>query len=101
MSEIQYNTEIKRGWRIILVDESGTDILHGYSRDKAEKHAKKIIDQYNAFEEGGIVEELKWACKKVLQYKKAAEEGRLNKDENAHEYWESVMSYAEAALTKS
>lgn len=37
------------------------------------------------------------ACKKVLQYKKWAEEGHTQ-DENAHEYWESVMSYVEAAI---
>ncbi len=67
MSEIQYNTETKRGWRIILIDENGTDILHGYARDKAEEHAKKVIHRWNAFEDGGIVDELRKACEGFMK----------------------------------
>lgn len=40
------------------------------------------------------------ACEKMQQYKIAAEKGRLN-DEDAHEYWESVMSFVEAAIAKA
>lgn len=37
------------------------------------------------------------ACKKVQQYNKAAQENRLNPDD-AHEYWDSVMSYVDLAV---
>ena len=46
------------------------------------------------------VKDLLEALEKVQQYRKAAEKGRLD-THNAHEYWESVMSYVDAAIAKA
>jgi hypothetical protein len=59
------------------------------------KEACKIIDTSEASRK-----ELLEALEKVQQYRIAAEKGGLDPD-NAHEYWESVMSYIEAAIAKA
>lgn len=40
------------------------------------------------------------ACRKVQRYKKEAEAGRIDPD-TAHDYWESVMSYVDAAIAEA
>ena len=57
--KIEYAVEIKKGWRILLIDGHKRDILHGYSKDFAEATTQELVRRWNAFEEGGIVDELK------------------------------------------
>ncbi len=89
MSEIQYTIETKRGWRIILVDENDTDILHGYAKDKAEDHAKELVRRWNAFEDGGLVDELRKAL------------GKYGEHETGCVLGEACNCGLKAALTKS
>jgi hypothetical protein len=37
------------------------------------------------------------ACEEIQQYNKAAESGRIDPD-SGHDYWDSVMSYVDAAI---
>ena len=45
--KIEYTVEVKKGWRILLIDNHKRDILHGYSKDFAESNAKELCHRWN------------------------------------------------------
>ncbi len=47
--KIEYTVEVKKGWRILLIDNHKRDILHGYSKDFAESNAKELCHRWNEY----------------------------------------------------
>ena len=100
--EMKFTSGRDKGWWVKLwLNQICIATMQGVYQDDAIVIAKELVRRWNAFEDGGLVDELKVACDIGLDAMNALLEIDIKLNSKNKKSLKETIKFAEAALAKS